>query len=270
MSFTRRSGSGRPRQTSRREDHHIVRNARVQPSASSAAIQAQVAPSLGAPVSSQTIRRRLAKGHLGNWTAAEWNQVVFSDESRFNLSSDDNRVRVWRPRGERLNSAFPLQWHTAPTAARQCLASHGKGVTRLSPHCYNPSLAFSIRDFFPTENIWDHLGRRVGHPTSLNEQEARLQQIWNEMSHNIIQNFYALIPDRIASCIRATGIIRHLRLKRLSVVTQETGVEIKEALLLTIVNRLGLLQWHGVQLISNISDWYGASEDVFGDVQDSG
>ncbi|GFW96218.1 transposable element Tcb1 transposase [Trichonephila clavipes] len=33
----------------------------------------------------------------GNWTAAEWNQVVFSDESRFNLSSDDNRVRVWRP-----------------------------------------------------------------------------------------------------------------------------------------------------------------------------
>ncbi|GFY04003.1 uncharacterized protein TNCV_1197821 [Trichonephila clavipes] len=32
----------------------------------------------------------------GNWTAAGWNQVVFSDESRFNLSSDDNRARVWR------------------------------------------------------------------------------------------------------------------------------------------------------------------------------
>ncbi|PRD29393.1 UNVERIFIED_CONTAM: hypothetical protein NCL1_29538 [Trichonephila clavipes] len=29
MSFTRRPGSGRPRQTSRREDRHIVRNARV-------------------------------------------------------------------------------------------------------------------------------------------------------------------------------------------------------------------------------------------------
>ncbi|GFW70440.1 transposable element Tcb2 transposase [Trichonephila clavipes] len=78
---------------------------------------------------SRTIRRRLAEGHLGswcplrllpltpthrclrmewcrargNWTAAEWNQVVFSDESRFNFSSDDNRVREWRPRGERLN-----------------------------------------------------------------------------------------------------------------------------------------------------------------------
>ncbi|GFX62478.1 transposable element Tcb2 transposase [Trichonephila clavipes] len=66
MSFTRRPGSGRPRQTSRRKDHHIVRNARVQPTASSAAIQAQVAPSSGVPVSSRTIRRRLAEGYLGS------------------------------------------------------------------------------------------------------------------------------------------------------------------------------------------------------------
>ncbi|GFW02501.1 uncharacterized protein TNCV_2455171 [Trichonephila clavipes] len=43
-------------------------------------------------------------------------KVVFRDESRFNLSSDDNGVRVWRPRGERLNPAFALHRHTAPTA----------------------------------------------------------------------------------------------------------------------------------------------------------
>ncbi|GFU81384.1 transposable element Tcb2 transposase [Trichonephila clavipes] len=52
---------------SHQEDHHIVRNARVQPTDSSAAIQAQVAPSLRASVSSRTIRRRLAEGHLGSW-----------------------------------------------------------------------------------------------------------------------------------------------------------------------------------------------------------
>ncbi|GFW76407.1 transposable element Tcb2 transposase [Trichonephila clavipes] len=39
-----------------------------------------------------------------------------SDETRFNLSSDDNRVHVWRPHCERLNPAFALQRHTAPTA----------------------------------------------------------------------------------------------------------------------------------------------------------
>ncbi|GFV88891.1 HTH_Tnp_Tc3_2 domain-containing protein [Trichonephila clavipes] len=66
MSFTRRPDSGRPRQTIRLEDRHIVRNTRVQPTASSTAIQAQIAPLLGVPVSSRTIRRRLAEGHLGS------------------------------------------------------------------------------------------------------------------------------------------------------------------------------------------------------------
>ncbi|GFX25752.1 transposable element Tcb2 transposase [Trichonephila clavipes] len=41
-------------------------------------------------------------------------------------------------------------------------------------------------DLSPIEHICDHLWRRVGHPTSLNELEARLQQIWNDMSHDII------------------------------------------------------------------------------------
>ncbi|GFW69315.1 transposable element Tcb2 transposase [Trichonephila clavipes] len=110
------------------------------PTASLAAIQDQVAPSLGAPASSRTIRSRLAEKHLGsgcqlcvlpltpnhrrlrlewcrargNKTAAEWNQDVFSDESRFNLSSDDNHVRVCKCHGECFNPAFSLQRHTAP------------------------------------------------------------------------------------------------------------------------------------------------------------
>ncbi|GFX18174.1 transposable element Tcb1 transposase [Trichonephila clavipes] len=60
-------------------------------------------------------------------------------------------------------------------------------------------------DFSPIEYIWDHLGRQVGHPTRLYELEAELQQIWNEMSQDIIQNLYASMPDHIASCIRARG-----------------------------------------------------------------
>ncbi|GFT11052.1 transposable element Tcb2 transposase [Trichonephila clavipes] len=51
----------------------------------------------------------------GNWIVVEWNWVIFIDEYRFNLSCDDNRVRVWKSR-ERLNPAFALQLHTAPTA----------------------------------------------------------------------------------------------------------------------------------------------------------
>ncbi|GFY30456.1 uncharacterized protein TNCV_3522191 [Trichonephila clavipes] len=176
---------------------------------------------------SRTMRRRLAEGHLGsrrplpvlpltpthqslrlewcrarrNWTVVEWNQVVFSDESRFKLTSDDNRVRVWRLRGERLNLAFALQRHTAPTtvvgchclkymvtssigpwhhdillplmqwlpgtmnhfSTRQCRASHDKGVTKLFTHCYYPSLACSIPRFVFSQAYLDRLGLRVGH-----------------------------------------------------------------------------------------------------------
>ncbi|GFX53396.1 transposable element Tcb2 transposase [Trichonephila clavipes] len=47
-------------------NRHIVINAHVQPTASSAAIQAHVVPSLGTSVSSRTIRRHLNEGHLGS------------------------------------------------------------------------------------------------------------------------------------------------------------------------------------------------------------
>ncbi|GFU51119.1 HTH_Tnp_Tc3_2 domain-containing protein [Trichonephila clavipes] len=64
MTLTQKPSSRHPRQTSCQEDCYIVRNASVQRTASSAANQAQVAPSL--PVSSRTIRMCLAEGHLGS------------------------------------------------------------------------------------------------------------------------------------------------------------------------------------------------------------
>ncbi|GFW19332.1 transposable element Tcb2 transposase [Trichonephila clavipes] len=38
-------------------------------------------------------------------------------QQRFNLSSDGNRIHVWRPRGKRLTPAFVLQRPTAPTTS---------------------------------------------------------------------------------------------------------------------------------------------------------
>ncbi|GFX46236.1 transposable element Tcb2 transposase [Trichonephila clavipes] len=42
-----------------------------------------------------------------------WQKVVFSDESRFVLGTDDSRVRVWRCPGERYNSSHTVLRHTA-------------------------------------------------------------------------------------------------------------------------------------------------------------
>ncbi|GFX14620.1 transposable element Tcb2 transposase [Trichonephila clavipes] len=59
------------------------------------------------------------------------------------------------------------------------------------------TLPWPIRspDLTPIKHIWDILGRRVGNPMSLKELDARLQQIWNEMSPINIQNLYASTPD---------------------------------------------------------------------------
>ncbi|GFT03870.1 transposable element Tcb2 transposase [Trichonephila clavipes] len=78
-----------------------------------------------------------------------------------------------------LPAAIFLQYNAWPYTARvsqDCLRT----VTTFPWPARSPDLS-------PIEHIWDHLGRQVGHPTSLIELEAKLQQIWNEMSQDIIQ-----------------------------------------------------------------------------------
>ncbi|GFY04038.1 hypothetical protein TNCV_1198161 [Trichonephila clavipes] len=86
--------------------------------------------------------------------AAGWNKVDFTDESRFILSSDDNRVRVWRPRGERLNPAFALQRHTASTAGVM-LADVLSGFVRTpSAKMISPRWVTSHRNSLPLEGLY--------------------------------------------------------------------------------------------------------------------
>ncbi|GFV78203.1 transposable element Tcb1 transposase [Trichonephila clavipes] len=243
-----------------------MRNARVQPTASLVAIQAQVAPSLGASVSSRTMQKCLAGGHLGsrpplhvlhlahthgrlhlkwchacgNWTATEWKQVVFSNESRFNFSSDDNRVRVWRPRSKRLKVAFALQPHTTRTAGGMvwgviaynntvttsidpwhqdshryvhdimqphvlslmqwlagavfqqdnAWASHSKGVTRLSPHCYYHSLANPIPRFVSSRA---YLGSFGIASWASHEFERTRGRVTANMERNVLRHHTELV-----------------------------------------------------------------------------
>ncbi|GFU58167.1 uncharacterized protein TNCV_696791 [Trichonephila clavipes] len=82
------------------------------------------------------------------------------------------------------------------------LTWQGKTVTRLSLHCYYPFLDCPIPRFVSDRA---YLGSFRTASWASHELEARLQQIWNEMSQDIIHILYASMPDRIASCIRARG-----------------------------------------------------------------
>ncbi|GFU29506.1 transposable element Tcb1 transposase [Trichonephila clavipes] len=46
-------------------------------------------------------RRSLWCPEHRNWRDNEWERVLFTDESRFSLSSDSHRILIWRERGSR-------------------------------------------------------------------------------------------------------------------------------------------------------------------------
>ncbi|GFW75671.1 HTH_Tnp_Tc3_2 domain-containing protein [Trichonephila clavipes] len=108
---------GRPR------GERIVRQALVDTTETRSRIRADT----GVAIVPQTISRHLAEANLKSkrpfralpltpehrqlrlqwcqarsmWNVTDWQKVVFSDESRFVLGTDDNRVRVWRRPCER-------------------------------------------------------------------------------------------------------------------------------------------------------------------------
>ncbi|GFV26137.1 transposable element Tcb1 transposase [Trichonephila clavipes] len=132
------TGSGATRKSTRREDRRFVRQALVDPAVTRSTIPADV----GVTIVPQTISRHLAEANLKSerpfralpltpehrqlrlqwcqarsmWNVTDWQKVVFIDESRLVLGTDDNRVRVWRRPGERYNSPHTALCHTARTA----------------------------------------------------------------------------------------------------------------------------------------------------------
>ena len=62
-------------------------------------------PYVGVPLTARHRQARVDWSRIRRrWTRRQWNDVLFSDESRFNLSFSDSRIRVWRRRGERLDA----------------------------------------------------------------------------------------------------------------------------------------------------------------------
>ncbi|UYV82240.1 hypothetical protein LAZ67_21001434 [Cordylochernes scorpioides] len=128
-SMQRQDGSGRPRETTEREDRAIVRMAVAAPESTLSTIQRVT----GTQVSKKTINRRLRVRNLraclpltpvhrqvrlqwcrerSPWNCADWGRIVFSDESRFLLCPDDRPKRVWRRPGQRVDPGLTVEHHT--------------------------------------------------------------------------------------------------------------------------------------------------------------
>ncbi|GFX65267.1 epsin-2 [Trichonephila clavipes] len=119
--------SGRPRETTPADDPYIVLQARRNRRQTAGEIARHTTQATGRPISRFTVARRLHGGGLfarrpvrcvpltpahrrrrslwcrkhRNWRDNVWGRVLFTDESRFSLSSDSHRILIWRERGSR-------------------------------------------------------------------------------------------------------------------------------------------------------------------------
>ncbi|GFT09830.1 transposable element Tcb1 transposase [Trichonephila clavipes] len=119
--------SGRPQGTTPADDRYIVFQARRNRRQTAGEIARHTTQVTGRPMSRFTVARRLQGGGLfarrsvrcvpltpahrrrrslwcrehRNWRDNEWGRVLFTDESRFSLSSGSDRILIWRERGSR-------------------------------------------------------------------------------------------------------------------------------------------------------------------------
>ncbi|GFY14098.1 transposable element Tc1 transposase [Trichonephila clavipes] len=82
-------------------------------------------PLLGLPLTQNHKRLRRQWCNERRMWAAEWNEVVFTDESRICLQHHDGRIRVWRHRGERMLNSCVMHRHTSPASGIMVWAGVG-------------------------------------------------------------------------------------------------------------------------------------------------
>ncbi|GFW59258.1 transposable element Tcb1 transposase [Trichonephila clavipes] len=229
----RRGLSYPPQCTPSLEDRQIVRMAVTNRSVISRTVAQPIESVTHHSVSACTIRRRLQQSCLSarrpllglpltqnhrrlrrQWCderrmwVAEWNEVVFTDESRICLQHLDDRIRVWRQRGERMLNSCVMHRHTgsAPASAR---SSYAKDPVVLP---YLQGLATAI---FQQDNARPHVARivqrfLVNHQIELLPWPARsldlspIENMWSVVAQRLIQiTPPAATPDQLWQRVEA-------------------------------------------------------------------
>ncbi|GFV63606.1 transposable element Tcb1 transposase [Trichonephila clavipes] len=215
----RRGRSHPPLCTTSRENGQIVHIAVTDLSVTSRTIAQHIESVTYHSVSARTIRRRLQQRGLSsrrpllglpltqnhrrlrrNWCderrmwAAEWNEVVFTDESRNCLEHHDGRIRVWRHRGERTLNSCVMHCHTGP-----------------APGIMLELLPWPARslDLSPIENMWSIVAQRLTQitpPAATPDQLCQLvEAAWSAVSQEHIQSLFESMPRHVAALICNNG-----------------------------------------------------------------
>ncbi|GFU46725.1 transposable element Tcb1 transposase [Trichonephila clavipes] len=258
---SRRHGGGRVRSTTPAEDRYIVLSAKRNRRTTAQPVANQFLAASGKQISRKTVARRLRGGGLyarrpvvcvpftrqhrtarlqwcrehHNWTEQDWACVLFSDESRFSLSSDCRHQLIWRESGTAYRPENIQEKDRYPTCSIMVWAGIMiNGHTRLHmvangtmtgqryidevllPHdCLDNEsiqrLVWPARspDLNPIENVWDALGRQVAGrnypPTNKNTLIRALTEGWDKLPQQLLDNVVQSMVRRVEYCITLHG-----------------------------------------------------------------
>ncbi|GFU12961.1 transposable element Tc1 transposase [Trichonephila clavipes] len=248
---SRRHGEGRVRSTTPAEDRYIILSAKRNRRTTAQQVANQFLAASGKKISRKTVARRLRGGGLyarrpvvcvpltrqhrtarlqwcrehHNWTEQDWACVLFSDESRFSLSSDCRRQLIWRESGtayrpeniqekDRYPTCSIMVWAGIMINGRTRLHVVANGTMTgqryidevLLPHV---RLFRSAVDLNPIENVWDALGRQVAGrnypPTNKNTLIRALTEEWDKLPQQLLDNVVQSMVRRVECCITLHG-----------------------------------------------------------------
>ncbi|GFU71688.1 transposable element Tcb2 transposase [Trichonephila clavipes] len=253
--------SGRPRRTTLTDDRYIILQARRNRRQTAGEI-ARHTTGAGRLISRFTVARRLNGGGLfarrpvrcvpltpahkrrrslwcqehQNLRDNEWGRVLFTDESRFSLSSDSHRILIWRERGsrnhpsniierDRYEGRGVLVWGGIMLGSRTDLHIFDAGSVNGTRYCNEILLpyvrlfrgAMGLQFLFMDENAPCHrtvaaeqifrerLAARTLPPVTIRELRLALQDEWAAMPQQLIDTLIFSMGRRCETCLAVRG-----------------------------------------------------------------
>ncbi|GFX03652.1 HTH_Tnp_Tc3_2 domain-containing protein [Trichonephila clavipes] len=231
--------SGRPRRTNPADDRYIVLQARRNRRQTAGEIARHTTQATGRPVSRFTVARRLHGGGLfarrpvrcvpltpahrrrrslwcrehRNWRDNEWGRVLFTDESRFSLSSDSHRILIWRERGSRNHPSNIIErdryvgrgvlvWGGIMLGSRTDLHIFDAGSVNSTRYCNEILLPYVCL-------FRGAMGRRLAArtlpPVTIRELRLALQDEWAAMPQQLIDTLILSMGRRCETYLAVRG-----------------------------------------------------------------
>ncbi|GFX24593.1 transposable element Tcb2 transposase [Trichonephila clavipes] len=255
--------SGRPRGTTPADDQYIVLQARRNRRQIAGEIARHTTQATGRPISRFTVARRLKGGGLfarrpvrcvpltpahrrrrslwcrehQNWRDNEWGRVLFTDESRFNLSRDSHPILFWRERGSRNHSSNIIErdryggrcvlvWGGIMLGSRTDLHIFDAGSVNGTSYCNEILLpyvrlfrgAMGLQFLFMDDNAPCHrtvaaeklfeskrLAALTLPPVTIRELRLALQDEWTAMPQQLIDTLILSMGRRFETCLVVRG-----------------------------------------------------------------